>query len=92
LILLALFFEKVFWHIDLFAEHGPLMVLALMLCLFGIQVLAVGLVGELLMRTHFESGADPVYRIERITNRSYGSEASGKADVAPVAAARRAGR
>jgi glycosyltransferase involved in cell wall biosynthesis len=92
LILLALFFEKVFWHIDLFAEHGPLMVLALMLCLFGIQVLAVGLVGELLMRTHFESGADPVYRIERITNRSYGSEASGKADVAPVAAARRAGK
>src|ERR1700690_3101177 len=67
LILLALFFEKVFWHIDLFAEHGPLMVLALMLCLFGIQVLAVGLVGELLMRTHFESGADPAYRIEPIT-------------------------
>jgi glycosyltransferase involved in cell wall biosynthesis len=69
-ILFWLFVEKVLWQIDLFAEHGPLMVLGLMLCLFGLQLLAVGLVGELLMRTHFESGADPVYRIERITGRS----------------------
>src|ERR1700724_1128758 len=36
-ILFWLFVEKVLWRIDLFAEHGPLMVLGLMLWLFGLQ-------------------------------------------------------
>jgi len=45
-ILFWLFVEKVLLRIDLFAEHGPLMVLGLMLCLFGLQLLAVGLVGD----------------------------------------------
>ena len=70
LILLVLFVDKVFFHISIFTEHGPLLVLAMMLCLFGVQLLAVGLVGELLMRTHFESGAEPVYRIESVTGGS----------------------
>src|ERR1700719_1323589 len=65
-ILLVLFVEKVFLHESIFVEHGPLLILAMMLCLFGVQLLAVGLVGELLMRTHFEAGADPLYRIERV--------------------------
>ena len=90
LILFALFVEKVFWRIDLFAEHGPLMVLALMLCLFGVQILAVGLVGELLMRTHFESGADPVYRIERIIGRSYSRATSENVVEKPLVAKRAA--
>lgn len=66
LIMIWLFVEKVFWHSPIFVQHGPLLVLGMMLCLFGVQLLAVGLVGELLMRTHFESGANPVYRIERV--------------------------
>src|SRR6185437_8141224 len=65
-IMIALFVEKVLGHTPIFMQHGPLLVLGMMLCLFGVQLLAVGLVGELLMRTHFESGANPVYRIERI--------------------------
>jgi glycosyltransferase involved in cell wall biosynthesis len=67
-ILLALFLEKVFLHVPIFVQHGPLLVLGMMLCLFGVQLLAVGLIGELLMRTHFESSADPVYRVETFTN------------------------
>lgn len=74
-ILLALFFDRVFLHVAIFAEHGPLMILGMMLCLFGVQVLAVGLVGELLMRLHFESGGKPVYRVERIISRSPHHEA-----------------
>ncbi len=31
---------------------------------FGVQLLAVGLVGEFLTRTHFESQQKPVYRME----------------------------
>jgi glycosyltransferase involved in cell wall biosynthesis len=69
-ILFVLFVEKVFWRMSIFVEHGPLMILAMMLSLFGVQLLAVGLVGELLMRIHFEDGAEPVYRIERVISTS----------------------
>jgi glycosyltransferase involved in cell wall biosynthesis len=65
-ILIVLLVEKAFLRMDIFLVHGPLLVLGMMLCLFGVQLLAVGLVGELLMRTHFESRVDPVYRIERM--------------------------
>jgi glycosyltransferase involved in cell wall biosynthesis len=65
-IMLELFIEKVFYHTSIFVEHGPLLVLGMMLPLFGVQLLAVGLVGELLMRTHVESGSSPLYRIERV--------------------------
>jgi glycosyltransferase involved in cell wall biosynthesis len=78
-IMLALFFDKIFSRGPIFVEHGPLLVLGMMLCLFGVQLLAVGLVGELLMRTHFESGADPIYRIERVIR----SSADASAAVAP---------
>jgi glycosyltransferase involved in cell wall biosynthesis len=74
-ILLTLFFERVFLHVAIFAEHGPLMILGMMLCLFGVQVLAVGLVGELLMRLHFEAGGKPVYRVEHIISCSPHREA-----------------
>ena len=90
LILLVLFVDKVFFHISIFTEHGPLLVLAMMLCLFGVQLLAVGLVGELLMRTHFESGAEPVYRIENVIGRSSMEAASGSLDEHPFAARRAA--
>ena len=75
-ILAWLFVDKVFLHIPIFTEHGPLLVLGLMLPLFGVQLLAVGLVGELLMRTHFESSTSPVYRIERVIADSNGAAAS----------------
>jgi glycosyltransferase involved in cell wall biosynthesis len=90
-VLFGLFVEKIFWNIDLFAEHGPLMVLALMLCLFGVQLLAVGLVGELLMRTHFESGAEPVYRIEKIIGRSRVGSLASETEK-PLATAKRAAK
>ena len=63
-ILIALLAQKIFWHTHIFLDHGPLLILGMMLCLFGVQLLAVGLVGELLMRTHFESRTNPIYRIE----------------------------
>lgn len=90
-ILFGLAVEKIFWKIDLFAEHGPLMVLGLMLCLFGVQLLALGLVGELLMRTHFESGAEPVYRIDRIIGRSRMGSLSSNTEK-PFASAKRAAK
>jgi glycosyltransferase involved in cell wall biosynthesis len=69
-ILLVLLIQKIFWGASIFVQHGPLLVLGMMLCLFGVQLLAVGLVGELLMRTHFESRQNPVYRLERVFGAS----------------------
>src|ERR1700680_1975932 len=89
-ILLVLFVEKVFLRASIFVQHGPLMILAMMLCLFGVQLLAVGLVGELLMRTHFEAGADPLYRIERVISRA-GIDATVGSSSENQLAARRAG-
>ncbi|HTU32508.1 MAG TPA: glycosyltransferase family 2 protein [Candidatus Acidoferrum sp.] len=78
----GLFVDKIFSRGPIFVEHGPLLVLGMMLFLFGVQLLAVGLVGELLTRTHFESGADPVYRIERVIRSSARANASTNAAVA----------
>ena len=50
-------------------SRAPL-VLGMMLTLFGVQLLAVGLVGELLMRTHFESRENPIYRVEHVLGAS----------------------
>jgi len=67
-ILLFLLGEKLRFgfNFDIFAQHGPLMILGMMMTLFGVQLLAIGLLGELMMRTYFESNEKPVYRIERI--------------------------
>ncbi|MGA8676271.1 MAG: glycosyltransferase family 2 protein [Candidatus Acidiferrales bacterium] len=69
-ILAFLMLEKIFTPAPIFVEHGPLLVLGMMLCLFGVQLLAVGLVGELLMRMHFESRENPMYRVERVLGAS----------------------
>ncbi|MGA7851903.1 MAG: glycosyltransferase family 2 protein [Candidatus Acidiferrales bacterium] len=69
-ILTFLMLEKIFTPAPIFVEHGPLLVLGMMLCLFGVQLLAVGLVGELLMRMHFESRENPMYRVERVLGAS----------------------
>jgi glycosyltransferase involved in cell wall biosynthesis len=85
-ILLELFFEKVVLRTPIFVEHGPLLVLGMMLSLFGVQLLAVGLVGELLMRTHVESGASTMYRIERVIAASHAAEASVSSQTEPLSA------
>jgi glycosyltransferase involved in cell wall biosynthesis len=87
-IMLVLFLQKVIWHTPIFVQHGPLLVLGMMLCLFGVQLLAVGLVGELLMRTHFESRENPVYRIERVTSARGLAETPSLSRENPLAAKR----
>ncbi|MGB8524072.1 MAG: glycosyltransferase family 2 protein [Candidatus Acidiferrales bacterium] len=85
-ILFVLLFQKIVWGVSIFVQHGPLLVLGMMLCLFGVQLLAVGLVGELLMRTHFESRENPVYRLERVFGASRSPEAPVRADENALAA------
>ncbi len=69
-ILLVLFVEKMVTHVQLFVQHGPLLILGMLLCLFGLQFLAMGLVGELMMHNYFEAHQKPIYRLERIPRAS----------------------
>ncbi|MGA7623833.1 MAG: glycosyltransferase family 2 protein [Candidatus Acidiferrales bacterium] len=87
-ILTFLLLEKLVAGLSIFMQHGPLLVLGMMLCLFGVQLLAVGLVGELLMRTHFESRGRPIYRVERMYGGSRVSEDAIPAGENPLAADR----
>ncbi len=79
LILTGLMAKKALFHEAIFVEHGPLLVLGGMLCLFGVQILAVGLIGELLTRTHFESRENPMYRIELVQGNALGYGAAAGA-------------
>jgi glycosyltransferase involved in cell wall biosynthesis len=74
-ILAWLLVEKVVYGSHLFLEHGPIMLLGMMLVLFGVQLLAIGLLGELVMRTYFEAHRQPVYRVERVMGGTRYSEA-----------------
>src|ERR1700732_3540793 len=87
-ILITLLAQKIFMHTHIFLEHGPLLILGMMLCLFGVQLLAVGLVGELLMRTHFESRTNPMYRLERAVGAPRATSAPGGPRENPLAAKR----
>jgi glycosyltransferase involved in cell wall biosynthesis len=61
-----LLFTKIFWHIDVMDQHGPLLVFAAVLLVSGVQLLALGLLGELQVR-HRHDPAEPVpYSIERV--------------------------
>lgn len=75
-ILLVLFLQKILSHAQIFLQHGPLLIFGALLCLFGMQFLAVGLVGELMMRNYFEAHQKPVYRLERTPKRASLTEIS----------------
>lgn len=62
----CLFLAKVFWHVEVMDQHGPLMVFSAVLIVSGVQLLALGLLGELQVR-HRHDPADPVpYSIEKV--------------------------
>jgi glycosyltransferase involved in cell wall biosynthesis len=84
-ILAVLGLEKMITGAAIFAAHGPLMILGMMLCLFGVQLLAVGLVGELVMRTHFESRTKPMYRVERVFPSALSAVPSAYREEKPLA-------
>jgi len=64
-----LVFKKVFMHQAIMLQHGPLLFLAALLILSGIQLLSVGLVGEMVTRTYFESQQKATYAVQEIISR-----------------------
>lgn len=61
---------------ELFTEHGPLLILAAMMFLAGVQLISTGLVAELLARTYFESQNRSIYNVESVIVHGEASKTS----------------
>ncbi len=57
--------------IHIFEVHGPLMLFGAVLLLAGVQFLAIGLLGEILVRVYFESQNKKIYDVRRICRAKY---------------------
>ena len=66
---LFLLFKKLFLGQEILFQHGPLLFLSVVLILGGIQLLSVGLVGEMVTRTYFESQQKATYAVQEIISR-----------------------
>ena len=58
--------EKIIYRNDLIQDHGPLLIAAALLLLSGLMMFSTGLIGELVMRTYFESQDRRIYAIREI--------------------------
>jgi glycosyltransferase involved in cell wall biosynthesis len=64
--LFVLLLEKVFLHLEIMKEHGPLFLAAIFLIILGIQLISLGLVGEMLSRTYYETQHKRIYSVAEI--------------------------
>lgn len=60
---------KLFWGTDIVDEHGPLMVAGAIALVAGVMMFCTGLLGEVLMRTYFESQGRRIYAVREIRTR-----------------------
>ena len=67
---LAYLVVKKIQGIHIMVEHGPLLIAGSVLALTGLQLLCTGLIGEVLMRTYFESQSRPIYGAREIITRA----------------------
>ncbi|HZT30427.1 MAG TPA: glycosyltransferase family 2 protein [Bryobacteraceae bacterium] len=68
LIMLYLFVHKLMGN-DLIMDHGPLMIAGGLLLLAGLMMFSTGLLGEIMMRTYFESQDRRIYAVREILTR-----------------------
>jgi glycosyltransferase involved in cell wall biosynthesis len=66
---LWLVIEKLARNQDVIASHGPLLLMGTALVIGGIQFIAIGLIGELLTRTYYESQNKSVYSVRELAGR-----------------------
>jgi hypothetical protein len=58
--------EKLLHRSDLMTQHGPLMIFAAVLLLAGMNLLAVGLLGEMQVRHYYEPSKRAPYSVDRV--------------------------
>lgn len=61
--------HKLVQNEDVIASHGPLLLMGTALVIGGIQFIAIGLIGELLTRTYYESQDKPIYTVRELRGR-----------------------
>src|SRR6202042_1287326 len=61
-----LIFDKIIYHTDVMTQHGPLMMFSAVLLLAGLNMLAVGLLGEMQVRHYHEPSQRAPYSVDRI--------------------------
>jgi len=65
--------------IDIIVEHGPLMMAGGLLLLSGLMMFSTGLMGEIMMRTYFESQDRRIYAVREILTKKQRGVAGGRA-------------
>jgi len=70
-----LFVEKFIHHSHVMMEHGPMMIFAAVLLLAGLNLLAIGLLGELQVRHYHEPTRRAPYSVDRVL-RAHSEEQS----------------
>src|SRR6478752_4778183 len=62
---------------EIVLEHGPLMIAGCILLLSGLMMFTTGLIGEMMMRTYFESQDRRIYAVREILTRKQRGVAGG---------------
>ena len=62
---------------EIVIEHGPLMIAGCLLLLSGLMMFTTGLLGEMMMRTYFESQDRRIYAVREILTRKQRGVAGG---------------
>jgi len=58
--------DKLVYHTDVMTQHGPLMIFSAVLLLGGINLLALGLLGEMQVRHYHEPAQRAPYSVDRV--------------------------
>jgi glycosyltransferase involved in cell wall biosynthesis len=58
--------EKFLHHVPIMTQHGPLLLLGVALFVSGIQFISMGLLGEIIARTYYESQNKPIYALREV--------------------------
>ena len=69
LVILATLVIHKFWGHSMVEDHGPMMVFGALLIITGVMMFSTGLLGEILMRTYFESQGRRIYAVREIRCR-----------------------
>ena len=74
LVALWMVFEKMVRHVNVMDAHGPMMVFGAVMLVAGVQMLALGLLGELQVRHFHEPHSGQPYRVAKVIRTEAGEE------------------
>jgi len=61
-----LLYEKFAHGVTIMTQHGPLMLAGVALVVSGVQFISMGLLGEIIARTYYESQNKPIYSLREV--------------------------